>query len=257
MAIILATHSYRGGTGKSNLTANLGVLLAQRGGRVGIVDTDIPSPGIHVIFGLDEEKIAGTLNEYLYGIKPIEEVAVDAGRLLKDAKGGPALKDGAIFLVPSSVRSADISKIIREGYDVNRLNDGFHDLIDRLRLDYLLIDTHPGLNEETLLSIAIADRLVLIVRPDHQDFQGTSVTVEVARRLDVADMRIVLNKVPPSFDEASLRRQVEQAYGVPVAGLLPLSTDMVENASSGAFVLRHPDHAMTRRLAEIAAQFAA
>ncbi len=35
------------------------------------------------------------------------------------------------------------------------LNDGFRDLGERLALDYLLIDTHPGVNEETLLSIAI------------------------------------------------------------------------------------------------------
>ena len=39
------------------------------------------------------------------------------------------------------------------------------------------------MNEETLLSIAISDVFVLVLRPDHQDFQGTAVTVEVARKL--------------------------------------------------------------------------
>jgi MinD-like ATPase involved in chromosome partitioning or flagellar assembly len=65
------------------------------------------------------------------------------------------------------------------------LNDGFHARVSGLALDTLLIDTHPGLNEETLLSIAISDILVIILRPDQQDFQGTGVTVEVARKLDV------------------------------------------------------------------------
>jgi septum site-determining protein MinD len=41
------------------------------------------------------------------------------------------------------------------------------------------------LNEETLLSILISDTLVLILRPDQQDFQGTAVTVEVARKLKI------------------------------------------------------------------------
>ena len=52
MAKIISIHSFRGGTGKSNMTANLAALLAAEGGRVGVIDTDIQSPGIHVLFGL-------------------------------------------------------------------------------------------------------------------------------------------------------------------------------------------------------------
>ena len=51
---IVSIHSFRGGTGKSNTTANLASQVALAGKRVGIVDTDIQSPGIHVLFGLDE-----------------------------------------------------------------------------------------------------------------------------------------------------------------------------------------------------------
>src|SRR5262245_53203 len=52
MAKIIAIHSFRGGTGKSNTTANIAALLAADGRRVGVIDTDIQSPGIHVLFGL-------------------------------------------------------------------------------------------------------------------------------------------------------------------------------------------------------------
>jgi septum site-determining protein MinD len=55
MSKIISVHSYRGGTGKSNTTANLAALMAIGGLRVGIVDTDIQSPGIHVLFGLEEK----------------------------------------------------------------------------------------------------------------------------------------------------------------------------------------------------------
>jgi MinD-like ATPase involved in chromosome partitioning or flagellar assembly len=42
----------------------------------------------------------------------------------------------------------------------------FLDLIATLRLDALLVDAHPGLNEETLPSMAIFDVLVIVLRPD-------------------------------------------------------------------------------------------
>jgi septum site-determining protein MinD len=51
MTQVIAVHSFRGGTGKSNLIANLATTMAHQGKRVGIIDTDIQSPGIHVLFG--------------------------------------------------------------------------------------------------------------------------------------------------------------------------------------------------------------
>ena len=54
MGKIVSIHSFRGGTGKSNSTANLAAQAAMAGKRVGVVDTDIQSPGIHVLFGLDD-----------------------------------------------------------------------------------------------------------------------------------------------------------------------------------------------------------
>jgi predicted cupin superfamily sugar epimerase len=67
MADIISVHSFRGGTGKSNTSANLAALYAMDGLRVGVVDTDIQSPGIHVIFGLDEDEAPYSLNDYLWG----------------------------------------------------------------------------------------------------------------------------------------------------------------------------------------------
>ncbi len=60
-------YSAGGGTGKSNTTANLAALLASEGKRVGVIDTDIQSPGIHVLFGLQEEDMTYSLNDYLWG----------------------------------------------------------------------------------------------------------------------------------------------------------------------------------------------
>lgn len=250
MAQIVSIHSFRGGTGKSNLTANLAAALALEGRRVGIVDTDIQSPGIHVLFGLDEDKMPRALNDYLWGRCTIEETAYDVSDVLPAGRG-------AIFLIPSSIKAGEIARILREGYDVNMLNDGFHDLIERLSLDYLLIDTHPGLNEETLLSIAISHAMVIILRPDQQDYQGTAVTVEVARQLDVPRMVLVVNKLLSSFDPEKIRQEVEKTYQVPVVGVLPLSEDMVRLGSAGVFCLQYPDHPLAQRIREIAAKIVA
>ena len=248
MPKIVSVHSFRGGTGKSNLTANLAVNVAMKDHRVGIVDTDIQSPGIHAIFGLDEERIGRCLNDYLWERCSVEDTAYDVTAALDSRLSSRA----AVYLVPSSIRSGDIARVLREGYDVGRLNDGFQDLAARLRLDHLFIDTHPGLNEETLLSIAVSDVLILLMRPDRQDYQGTAVTVEVARKLEVPELLLVVNKALATVDVAELRHQVESAYGEPVAAILPLSEDLVRMASSDLFSLRDPDHAWSREVRGIA-----
>src|SRR5438270_13545080 len=109
MAKIVSIHSFRGGTGKSNITANVAALLALEGQRVGVIDTDIQSPGIHILFGLRGNQIVHSLNEYLNGACSIGDTA------------HPVLDGavpGAVFLIPSSVKANDIVHVLRQGYDI-------------------------------------------------------------------------------------------------------------------------------------------
>jgi MinD-like ATPase involved in chromosome partitioning or flagellar assembly len=251
MPRIISVHSYRGGTGKSNTTANLAATIALQGYRVGVIDTDIQSPGIHILFGLDEEAVGRSLNDYLNGHCTIEEAAYDVRSAL-EGEGVPSGNVKGIYLIPSSIKTGEITQILRDGYDVSLLNDGIRDVVLRLNLDYLLIDTHPGINEETLLSIAISDVLVLLLRPDRQDFQGTAVTVDVARMLDVPKLLLVVNKALSSFDFPALKQQVEQTYHAEVAGILPLSEDMIRLGSSEIFCVRFPDHPLSQEIRAIA-----
>lgn len=250
MPTIVSVHSYRGGTGKSNLTANLASSLVQQGKRVGVVDTDIQSPGLHVLFGMDVQSAGLTLNDYLYGRSTIEQVAHDVTAKL----GSTVAKGGVLYLVPSSIKVGEITRVLREGYEVNLLTDGLRTLIKTFNLDYLFLDTHPGLNEETLLSIIISDILVLILRPDQQDFQGTAVTVEVARKLKLKQLLLVVNKVLPKLDAANLKHQLQDAYQAPVAGVLPVSEEMIELGSAGIFTLAYPEHPYSQGVREVAAQ---
>ncbi|MBF2083155.1 MinD/ParA family protein [Thermoleptolyngbya sp. C42_A2020_037] len=248
MAKIVSIHSYRGGTGKSNLTANLATAIALQGNRVAVIDTDIPSPGIHVIFGLDDQKIDKTLNDYLWGRCTIADAAYNVTPPSSNPSGGQ------VFLVPSSVNADEIARILNQGYDFRLLNDGLRQLVRQLEIDYLLIDTHPGLNKETLLSIAVSNLVLLILRPDQQDFQGTAVTVDVARQLDARQMLLIVNKVLSSMDQTALREQVTQTYKVPVAGVFTLSEEMIYLASNGIFFLRYPDHPFSQELRRVVAQ---
>lgn len=248
MSKIISIHSFRGGTGKSNTTANVTAILAGQGMRVGVIDTDIQSPGIHVLFGLEEDDMEHSLNDYLWGKCNIEDAAHDVTSHIG------ADISGKIFLIPSSIKAGEIARVLREGYDVGLLNDGFHELVEALDLDVLMIDTHPGLNEETLLSIAISDALAIIMRPDQQDYQGTGVTVEVARKLNVPRLVIVVNKTPQVYDFNQVQEQVEQLYSAEVAAVMPHSDEMMALASAGVFALRYPDHQITNLYKQVAAR---
>jgi septum site-determining protein MinD len=200
------------------------------------------------LFGLDQATLNRTLNDYLWGRCRIEEAAHDVTPSL-----GVDI-EGRTFLVPSSIQPADIAQVMREGYDVGLLNEGFRHLIEELELDALLLDTHPGLNEETLLSIAMSNALAIIMRPDSQDYEGTSVTVAVARKLGVPRMVLVVNKMPAIFDAAEVEARVEKTYDCEVAAVLPHSDELMVLSSEGIFALRHPDHPLTGLYRQIASR---
>ncbi len=253
MTAIISIHSFRGGTGKSNLTANLGVTIASQGQRVAIIDTDIQSPGIHVLFGLDEKNVNYTLNDYLWGRCTIKDVAYDvSSSIVASGTQETIAANSCLYLVPSSIKVSEISQVLRQGYDAAYLNESFQELIHALKLDYLLIDTHPGLNEETLLSVGMSQLALIILRPDSQDFQGTAVTVDVARKLGVPKVLLIVNKALPNMNFDTLQEKVERIYNAPVAGIVPISTKMFQLGSSGIFCLRYPDDLFSQTVKSIA-----
>ena len=112
----------------------------------------------------------------------------------------------------------------------SKLTAGFDEAIETLDLDFLFVDTHPGMNQETLMSIAISDWLILILRPDRQDYLGTAVTIEVSRKLGVPNLLLVVNKVLASMDQATLRKDVERSFA---AELGAVASALRGHAASG------------------------
>jgi MinD-like ATPase involved in chromosome partitioning or flagellar assembly len=249
MAAIVSIHSYRGGTGKSNITANLAYLAAKEGRRVAVLDTDLQSPGVHLIFGIDKERITHTLTDFVFGRCELEDAAYDMSASLD-------LEKGSLYLVPSSMRIESIMQVLDQGYDVGKLNTHFGVLADALDLDILLIDTHPGLNRETMLTTAVSDILVILIRPDNQDFHGTAVMVELAGRLGVPQVWMLANKVVSRLDKEDVKEKVRKAFGYPVVGVLSLDEDMASLGSRGLFSKRFPNHAITKELQAVARRIA-
>jgi MinD-like ATPase involved in chromosome partitioning or flagellar assembly len=234
MGSVVAIHSFRGGTGKSNLTANLAYCCASQGARVGIIDTDIQSPGIHVLFGLGEAVTKYCLNDYLKSECSVKEAVYDVSERL-------SLPEGRISLIPSRLNAAAIVGMLKEGFDVQRLSTAISDLSTGLKLDVLLVDTHPGIEEDTLLSIALCDILVVILRPDEQDYLGTAVTFEIARRMEVPRTLLIANRVPPELDMDQLSAKLEKTYKVPVIGVLPFSYGLMMAQSKQVYCFASPN----------------
>ena len=233
MGKIISIHSFRGGTGKSNITSNLAYSLAAKGKKICVIDTDVQSPGIHVPLQLSNYK-GPTLNDFLFNNVDISKIAVDISLKLK-------LPEKSLYFVPSSLNTQAITKILKEGYDVAALADAFAQIQKHLDVDYLLIDTHPGLNEETLLSIAMSDVLFIVMRPDKQDFQGTSVTVDIARKLNVNNISIIVNMVAPSYNKTQVKDEVLKTFSCNVAEVLPHTYKLTELASTGLHCKEFPD----------------
>lgn len=246
MSKIIAFHSFGRGVGKSILTANIAALLAAAGKRVGVVDINLQAPTVHIPFGINENQITNVLNDYLAKKCDFEAAVYDVSACL------PVNSTGKIFLVPSSTHMLEINRIIREGYELTSLHQGLEWLTEARRLDVLLLDVCAGLSEDTLLPIAISDVLVVVLRPDPQDFQGTAVTIEIAHRLNVSRILLVANMVTTAFSFPEVKAKVEQTYHCEVGAVLPYSEEVMTLATSGLFALRNPNHPLTCSLKSLA-----
>lgn len=243
MTKIIGIHSFRRGTGKTFFVVNLGLLLAQEGWRVGLVDTDFQSPGIHIQFQMTAEVLPHTLNDYLHDRCSIGETVYEVTSLLnKPIKGKN-------FIIPASSNLDDITTILRQGYSIEKLSTGLNQVCKTFALDALLIDTSAGLTEENLRSLALADSVAIVLLPDQQHYQGTAVITDLARKLDVPSISLIINQVPDIYDPEQVKQEIETAYQASVAAFLPVIEEYEK--MERFFVLDYPEHPLTVNLMQM------
>ena len=243
----IAVHSFKGGTGKSTISANLAIALTLKGRTVGVMDMDLEGPGLHVIFGLDPDELPFTLNDVLQDAAQPEQAAVRMTEKL-------GLNKGELYFSPASDQLDAMLKSLRTGFEIGSFFNVIKRLKEKFDLDYLFVDTHPGIENDTLLAMGACDYLVVISRLDQQDMFGTGVMAEVAKNLE-KPVHLVLNMLPRTVkdsDASKIARKIGTNLNIQVLGWLPFSQDVIDSLSSSVFMLSNPRHSISARFSEIA-----
>ena len=217
-----------------------------------MIDLDLEGPGLHVIFGVSNQDIHATINDVLQHSAPISEAVLDLTRMLN-------LENGCLVFAPAGHKLDDILSIVDKGFDLARLKKTLDELARTYQLDHLIIDSHPGIEKDSLLSMALCDFVVLISRIDQQDLFGSGVMTEVAGQLD-KPVVLILNMLPSTVGEkeaAKIGERLAELFHLHVLTALPFNSDVFESLSKGVFVLEKPKDPLTKRFTELAANILA
>jgi len=244
---VVATYSQRGGVGKTATAVNLALQLGSQGHRVGLVDLDFLSPGIGSFLGSWAPRSTLSLGDYLLGNCGIAETAYqpDLGAFPADLR-----------VVPSWLRMDTAHQLLVRGYDIGLLTEAFGDLAEALELDLVLLDSHGGLNNETVAAMACSDLLLVIARANLYDLGTARQAAELINIFSRASRLLVLNMVPPVLPPQRLAF-LQSAYQCDHHVALPLCADLPDTAGQLAVSIAHPAHRLTsayRALADCVGQ---
>lgn len=212
---VIAVASGKGGVGKTNVTANLAVALAQRGRRVCVLDADLGLANLDVLLGLSPKL---SLLHVLRGERRLPEVIVD----------GPA----GIRLIPAASGFEELTALGPE--DRLRLL-GELDTLDA-SVDVLLVDTAAGISSNTLYFTAGAAEVLVVLTPEPTALTDAYALVKVlAARYGRREFMVVVNMAANAADadatfsrfarvaQRFLRVQLEYQGWVPYDDALPRS----------------------------------
>jgi septum site-determining protein MinD len=239
----VAIHSFKGGTGKSTIAANLAVSLALEGRNVGVMDLDLAGPGLHVLLELKQEDIKLTLNDFFLDKCSAVDPVIDLTKRL-------GLKKGKLVFVPASFRADDIVRVLSKGYGIQNFRIAIQEISRLHNLDCMIIDTHPGIDKSTLVAMGVCDIIVLISRIDSQDILGTGVMIEIANTLKKPGL-LLANMIPPGVDREKVKQRLETLFNSPVTEAIPFYTEVLRALSTEVFILKNPDHDFALRLKNV------
>ncbi|HPH96846.1 MAG TPA: MinD/ParA family protein [Anaerolineaceae bacterium] len=242
MGLIISLTSFRRGTGKTNLAASLGCVLAKQGKRVGIVDANFQSPGLISLIESYHPEISSTLDDFLLQKCDITRVVYDI-QAITGAEGC-----NGSFLVPIKMDLEVIHILQNDPKCQLKLEEALILLEENYHPDVILMDISSGLTENTLSQLALSDGLLMVLKPDFQGYEGTAVMVDLIRKLGVERYGVVLNDVLPEMNTETMIEEIENAIRCPVAVILPHCDELAVLGSRRILALDYPTHPMTRAL---------
>ncbi|MCP4686663.1 MAG: AAA family ATPase [Desulfobacterales bacterium] len=239
-------HSFRRGVGRTSVMASLSHLLATRGNRVAVVDANIQFPSLHSFFGLEDAAIKYTINDYLLGKCDIEKIIYAVSPYMTTKTSGE------VYCIPAASRPGKIKALANDEWDMELMKAGLRQLDETLRLDALMIETRTGLNEEIMKFMPMSDVLLFLIRPDQQDYQGTSILLDMASGIEARRLMLVVNETPDALDPEKVKAESERILGHEIVAMLPHLEEMMTLAGAGVFADHFPDHPWTVRLDSLA-----
>jgi flagellar biosynthesis protein FlhG len=189
--LAVAVTSGKGGVGKTSITVNLALALAALGHTVGVLDADFGLGNLDVMLGLTPGAHVG---DVLAGDKSWREVVVPGPSGIQIIPAGSGIR-GLTALSPSHwSRIADVIVSASAAFD------------------FLLIDTAPGIGDNVLELVRLADRVLVVT-----SFEPTAVVDAYAmtKLLVTADrtrdLGIVVNTARTQSDAQAVFRQLDAA----------------------------------------------
>ncbi|HJT47637.1 MAG TPA: ParA family protein [Nitrososphaeraceae archaeon] len=190
MASCIAFHSYKGGTGKTTIAANLAALLAKKGYRVFLLDLDVYAPSLHSYFDKNPKR---WINDFLNGSAEVGDIIMDVTSAIEEIssahdhkKESPVSGEnqkitGRLWVGFSSPKKEEIYRLEggsgkQESSKIQLLRRFIllrEQLISLHDADYIIIDTSPGIRYWSINALAVADTLFLTLKMGDLDIEGT------------------------------------------------------------------------------------
>ena len=232
---VIAVSSGKGGVGKSTVSANLAVALAQMGYKVGLLDADIFGPSVPKMFHVEGAQIFMEKKEGRELIIPAE-------------KYGVKLLSIGFFINP------DTATLWRGGMASNALKQLIADA-DWGDLDYFVLDTPPGTSDIhlTLLQSLAITGAVIVSTPQNVALADARKGIDMYQndKVNVPILGLVENmawftpaELPENryyiFGKEGVKRLAEE-MNVPLLGQIPIVQSICNSGDEGEPVAVHAD----------------
>ncbi len=240
---VIAVSSGKGGVGKSTVTVNLAVALAQLGKRVGIMDADIYGPNIPRMMGVDAAP--PVVDDKIQPLEAFGVKLISLGFLIE--RDQPAIWRGPIVM-----------KIITQ----------FLADVDWGQLDFLLVDMPPGTGDAqlSLVQATKVDGAIIVTTPQEVAVGDALRGAKMFERVGVPVIGVVENmsyfespetgKSIPIFGTGGGRRLADE-LGVALLGEVPLYPPVLQGGDDGRpIVMSDAKSSAARKLMEIAGSLA-
>lgn len=205
---------------------------------------DFAAPGLHVIFELSKNELRFTLDDAVEGRCPPPNAAID----LTNKFG---IKKGRLIFVPASHDASSIVGIVRKSFELSAVQKVIDEIVKAYSLDYLLIDSRPGINQFALMAFDVSDLILLVARLDRQDVSGSKATLQVAKAL-AKPVLLVASMIPLEEADKDTEKRLAHLFNLPLIALFPYEPDVQMNLSSGVFILKKHEHDFAVKIRDLA-----